>query len=214
MRAELAEIDAAITAGLAEAAAIMTLAELSAFTGIPEADLSPTTTTGNGSARSAAAPEGGRHPQEPGRCDTGCVRSGDREFGLLRHPPDGSDERRHRRCAAPRRRRSGSSSHGTSRTSEPAGPISAGCGPGRFSGKGHGRFQVADRRRIRADGTTMRRTYVVIAHHFGYAALHGVDALLDVPILAHLCDDPLCQNPRCWHESNHRANRRDLRTPT
>ncbi len=48
MRAELAEIDAAITAGLAEAAAIMTLAELSAFTGIPEADLSPTTTTGNG----------------------------------------------------------------------------------------------------------------------------------------------------------------------
>ena len=51
VRAELAEIDAAITAGLAEAAAIMTLAELSAFTGIPEADLSPATTAGNGGRR-------------------------------------------------------------------------------------------------------------------------------------------------------------------
>ena len=41
VRAELAEIDAAITAGLAESAAIMTLAELSEFTGISESELSP-----------------------------------------------------------------------------------------------------------------------------------------------------------------------------
>ena len=41
---------------------------------------------------------------------------------------------------------------------------------GAISGKGHGRFQVADHRRSRADGTTARRTYVVIAHRFGYAA--------------------------------------------
>ena len=40
-RAELAEIDAAVTAGLAESAAIMTLAELSEFTGISESELSP-----------------------------------------------------------------------------------------------------------------------------------------------------------------------------
>ena len=80
---------------------------------------------------------------------------------------------------------------------------------GAISGKGHGRFQIADQRLTRADGTTVRRTYVVIAHRFGYAALHGVDALLDVPLLAHSCDNPLCQNPRCWRESNHRANGQD-----
>ena len=80
---------------------------------------------------------------------------------------------------------------------------------GAISGKGHGRFQIADQRVTRADGTSKRRTYVVIAHRFGYAALHGVDALLDVPLLAHQCDNPLCQNPWCWRESNHRANRRD-----
>jgi hypothetical protein len=80
---------------------------------------------------------------------------------------------------------------------------------GAISGKGHGRFQIADQRITRTDGTTKRRTYVVIAHRFGYAALHGVDALLNVPLLAHQCDNPLCQNPRCWRESNHRANGRD-----
>jgi hypothetical protein len=42
-----------------------------------------------------------------------------------------------------------------------------------------------------------------------YAAFHGVDALLDVPLLAHQCDNPICQNPRCWRESNHRANGRE-----
>lgn len=37
--AELAEIDAAIAAGLVESASVMTLAELAEFTGIPESDL-------------------------------------------------------------------------------------------------------------------------------------------------------------------------------
>ena len=41
MRAELAEIDAAIAAGISEAVSVLTLAELSAFTGIPEAELLP-----------------------------------------------------------------------------------------------------------------------------------------------------------------------------
>ena len=27
-----------------------------------------------------------------------------------------------------------------------------------------------------------------------------------MPLLAHQCDNPLCQNPRCWRESNHRHN--------
>ena len=80
---------------------------------------------------------------------------------------------------------------------------------GAISGKGHGRFQIADEHLLHPDGTHRRRTYVVIAHRFGYAALHGVDALLDVPLLAHQCDNPLCQNPQCWRESNHRANGQD-----
>ena len=82
---------------------------------------------------------------------------------------------------------------------------------GAISGKGHGRFQIADERLRQPDGTMRRRTFVVIAHRFGYAARCGVDALLDVPLLAHRCDNPLCQNPRCWRESNHRANGQDYR---
>jgi hypothetical protein len=65
VRAELADIDAAITAGLAEAAAIMTLAELSAFTGIPEADLAPATSASNG----------GRHGRQPRRKAAGTRKS-------------------------------------------------------------------------------------------------------------------------------------------
>ena len=37
---------------------------------------------------------------------------------------------------------------------------------GAISGNGHGRFQIADERITRADGTPARRTYVVIAHRF------------------------------------------------
>ena len=37
---------------------------------------------------------------------------------------------------------------------------------GAISGKGHGRFQIADQRLPRPDGTTARRTSVVIAHRF------------------------------------------------
>jgi hypothetical protein len=65
VRAELAEVDAAITAGLADAAAIMTLAELSAFTGIPEADLAPATGPVNG----------GRHGRQPRRKSAGTRKS-------------------------------------------------------------------------------------------------------------------------------------------
>jgi hypothetical protein len=41
------------------------------------------------------------------------------------------------------------------------------CGPGRSPGKVNGRSQIVHERIIRADGTTQRRTYVVIAHRFG-----------------------------------------------
>jgi hypothetical protein len=80
---------------------------------------------------------------------------------------------------------------------------------GAISGKGHGRFQIASQRVVAADGAPVRRTFVVIAHRFGYAVRNGVDSLLQVPLLAHWCDNPICQNPRCWRESNHRANGQD-----
>ena len=77
---------------------------------------------------------------------------------------------------------------------------------GAISGKGHGRFQIADRRVAGVDGKLVRQTFVVIAHRFGAALTYGVDALLEIPVLAHRCDNPLCQNPRCWQASNHRHN--------
>lgn len=80
---------------------------------------------------------------------------------------------------------------------------------GAISGKGHGRFQIADRRVPGLDGRLVRQTFVVIAHRFGYALRYGVDALLDVPLIAHRCDNPLCQNPSCWEASNHRHNGQD-----
>lgn len=92
------------------------------------------------------------------------------------------------------------------------------CGTGRqcwlwtdaISGNGHGRFQLSDRRWTTPAGMPARQTFVVIAHRFGYALHQGVDALLDTPIVAHNCDNPLCQNPACWRASNHRANGQDL----
>ena len=80
---------------------------------------------------------------------------------------------------------------------------------GAISGKGHGRFQIADRRVPGPEGRLVRQTFVVIAHRFGYGLRYGVDALLDVPVIAHRCDNPLCQNPACWEASNHRHNGRD-----
>lgn len=87
-------------------------------------------------------------------------------------------------------------------------PAGAGCWlwTGAISGRGHGRFQIADDYRPTAAGGRSRQTFVVIAHRFGYALEYGADALLDVPIISHRCDNPLCQNPSCWRESNHRAN--------
>ena len=80
---------------------------------------------------------------------------------------------------------------------------------GAISGKGHGRFQIADRHVPDSEGRLVRQTFVVIAHRFGYAFRYGVDALLGTPMIAHRCDNPLCQNPACWEPSNHRHNGRD-----
>lgn len=66
------------------------------------------------------------------------------------------------------------------------------CWPwvGSLHPKGHGRFWVGNLHTRRGP-----RDVCVIAHRFGWALAHGVDALDDVPVLAHACDEPSCQNP-------------------
>jgi hypothetical protein len=85
------------------------------------------------------------------------------------------------------------------------------CWPwtGAIAGNGHGRFQLSDTYRTLANGQRHRVTFVVIAHRFGYALAKGVEALLRVPILAHQCDNPVCQNALHWQESTPSANRRN-----
>ncbi len=51
---------------------------------------------------------------------------------------------------------------------------------GALSGRGHGRFWFGSGR-------------VIIAHRFGFALAHGVDALEQARVLGHRCDNPICQ---------------------
>jgi hypothetical protein len=71
-----------------------------------------------------------------------------------------------------------------------------------LSGRGHGRLWL---------GTVAGRDLVVIAHRFGFALEHGVDALLATPVLGHGCDNPLCQRIDAAHvrASSHVLNRRE-----
>ena len=77
---------------------------------------------------------------------------------------------------------------------------------GAIAGKGHGRFQVGDTYVEFPGRPRRRRTFVVIAHRFGFAVAYGLDTLLDTPLVSHRCDNPLCQLPDHWRASNHRAN--------
>ena len=72
VRAELAEVDAAVAAGLAESAAIMTLAELTEFTGIPVSELSPpiiTPDTGRSRRPARRKTAGGARKRRPAVAD-------------------------------------------------------------------------------------------------------------------------------------------------
>ncbi len=51
---------------------------------------------------------------------------------------------------------------------------------GALSGRGHGRFWFGSGR-------------VIIAHRFGFALAHGVDALEQARVLGHRCDNAICQ---------------------
>ena len=76
---------------------------------------------------------------------------------------------------------------------------------GAISGRGHGRFQLSDA--YADDG--QRQTFVVIAHRFAFALAHGVDALLATSVVAHSCDNPLCQQPTHLQASTPKSNRRE-----
>lgn len=68
---------------------------------------------------------------------------------------------------------------------------------GAISGRGHGRFWIGDGR-------------VVIAHRFGWALAHPGEQL--PPLVAHACDNPLCQQPAHLNASTPSDNRREWAT--
>ena len=69
---------------------------------------------------------------------------------------------------------------------------------GAVSGRGHGRFWFGCGR-------------VVIAHRFAFALAYGVEALDQVRVLGHRCDNPLCQRVGLGHvvASSAALNRRE-----
>lgn len=70
---------------------------------------------------------------------------------------------------------------------------------------GHGRFWVGS---LPAAGGG-QRDVVVIAHRFAWALEHGLGALLEVPVLAHECDEAGCQNPAHLAPATMESNRDD-----
>lgn len=68
----------------------------------------------------------------------------------------------------------------------------------RTDGGGHGRFWFAPGR-------------VIIAHRFGFAVMHGVEALDQARLLGHRCDNVLCQRIGSGHVvvSSAAENRRE-----
>lgn len=67
---------------------------------------------------------------------------------------------------------------------------------GAISGQGHGRFWIT-------------KGHAVIAHRFGWALAFPGEPLPEV--VAHRCDNPLCQNPNPghWEPSTHADNKDD-----
>lgn len=61
---------------------------------------------------------------------------------------------------------------------------------GAISSDGHGRLRIGQINRTRG--------LVVISHRYGYALLHGLDALHADQVVRHLCDEPSCHTPEHW----------------
>lgn len=64
---------------------------------------------------------------------------------------------------------------------------------GAISGRGHGRFWVQE-------------GFVVIAHRLAYAIAHPELDTMPV-VVAHRCDNPICQNDNHFRPSDHHRNR-------
>lgn len=69
---------------------------------------------------------------------------------------------------------------------------------GAISGRGHGRFWIA-------------QNHVIIAHRLAYALTAGPNAAATTPVLGHRCDNPLCQrvDPNHITPSTPQLNRRE-----
>lgn len=65
---------------------------------------------------------------------------------------------------------------------------------------GHGRFWM---------GCVDGHDLVVSAHRFAYGLAHGAVALGQAPVVMHLCDEPLCQDPAHLVGGTTEENRRD-----
>jgi hypothetical protein len=83
-------------------------------------------------------------------------------------------------------------------------PFSCRFWVGAVTGKGHGRLWIAHD----VAGPGEAKDFVVIAHRFGYGLAHGFEALMDAEVIAHLCDNTLCQEPSHWQAATHAENKR------
>lgn len=70
---------------------------------------------------------------------------------------------------------------------------------------GHGRFWVGSLPDVEGG----QRDVVMIAHRFAWALEYGLGALLEVPVLAHECDEAGCQNPGHLAPATMESNRED-----
>lgn len=70
--------------------------------------------------------------------------------------------------------------------------LASGCyvWTGAISGAGHGRFWLGV--------DELGHDVVMIAHRYGYAMTHGLEALQAAQVIRHLCDEPSCQLPAHW----------------
>jgi hypothetical protein len=76
---------------------------------------------------------------------------------------------------------------------------------GAITGRGHGRFWIGDA----VEAGQEAQDFVVIAHRFGFGLAYGFDALMDVEVVAHTCDNTICQEPGHWRESTHARNKQE-----
>lgn len=70
---------------------------------------------------------------------------------------------------------------------------------GAITNRGHGRFWLA-------------HGHGIISHRLAWAFTHGVDSLTNTPVLAHSCDNPLCQNVEHLSPSDNATNTRSWAT--